>query len=449
MKCKICQEEITFRSLAMHLKWKHSTNTNEYINQYGEFHPKKLNIKSNNPLFKCLECNAEFPDQRNLMFHITKNHKIEKKKYIIKHYFNDTHPVCKCGCNQKTTFLPSGKNDNGDDMWFREYIKGHWDWVKPGYHAHSDETKNKMRLSAIERLKKEKGLYKGISQLEIQLVDFIKEIYTGPILLNDTALLSGKEIDIYLPELKIAIEFNGTYYHSDLFKTDKNYHLNKTKECNRLGIKLIHIWDSDWIYNQEIIKSMLRYQLKTTLNKVYARKCDIREVSKKDSVIFLKHNHLQGNAISKYNIGLYYNNELISLMTFSKLRKNLKQNHVEGKYELLRFCNKLNTNVIGGASKLFQYFVKKYSPTNVVSYANRDWSLGELYQKLNMNPLSSTPPGYHWYKSKIRYNRFNFRKDILVSQGEDASKTEYEIMLSRGYYKVWNTGNYKFEYVKP
>jgi hypothetical protein len=136
-------------------------------------------------------------------------------------------------------------------------------------------------------------------------------------------------------------------------------------------------------------------------------------------------------------------------MTFSKLRKNLKQNHVEGKYELLRFCNKLNTNVIGGASKLFQYFVKKYSPTNVVSYANRDWSLGELYQKLNMNPLSSTPPGYHWYKSKIRYNRFNFRKDILVSQGEDASKTEYEIMLSRGYYKVWNTGNYKFEYVKP
>jgi len=449
MKCQICQDEVTFRSLAMHLKWKHNTNTKEYVKTYGEFHPSKINTKLNIDKFTCLECGNPFPDQRNLMFHITKKHSLSKKEYILKHYYNNITPLCKCGCNQPTSFLPSGKNDNGDEIWFREYIKGHWDWVKPGYHNHSDDTKNKMRLSAIKRLENEKGLFKGISQSEKQLVEFIKQIYHKEIILNDNTLLSGKEIDIYIPELKLAIEFNGTYYHSDLFKKDKNYHLNKTKECNKLGIKLIHIWDSDWIYNQNIIKSMIKHQFNVTDNKIYARNCVVKEISKQDSVLFLKTNHLQGNAISKHNIGLFYKDELVSVMTFSKLRKNLKQNHVEGKYELLRFCNKLNTNVVGGASKLFKYFIKKYNPSNILSYANRDWSDGGLYHKLNMKPLKPTPPGYHWYKSKIKYNRFNFRKDILVKQGEDESKTEYEIMLSRGYYKVWNTGNHKFEWVSP
>ena len=449
MKCQICQDEVTFRSLAMHLKWKHSINTKKYIDLYGEFHPKKINLKPNNDKFTCLECNSKFSDQRNLMFHITKKHALSKKEYIIKHYYNNNIPLCKCGCKQPTTFLPSGKNDKGEEIWVRDYIKGHWDWVKPGYHNHSDDTKKQMRLSAIKRLENEKGLYKGISQLEKQLVEFIKQIYPHEIILNDTTILSGKEIDIYLPELKIAIEFNGTYYHSDLFKKDKNYHLNKTKECNKLGIKLIHIWDSDWVYNQDIIKSMLGYQFNIISDKIYARKCIIKEISKQDSIIFLKLNHLQGNVISKHNIGLFHNDELVSIMTFGKLRKNLKQTHIEGKYELLRFCNKLNTNVVGGASKLFKYFITKYQPTHILSYANRDWSMGELYHILNMTPLKPTPPGYHWYKSKIRYNRFNFRKDILVNQGEDKSKTEYEIMLERGYYRVWNTGNYKFEWSQP
>jgi hypothetical protein len=134
-------------------------------------------------------------------------------------------------------------------------------------------------------------------------------------------------------------------------------------------------------------------------------------------------------------------------MTFGKLRKNLKQTHIDDNYELLRFCNKLNTNVIGGASKLYNYFIQNYKPKRIISYANRDWSLGELYIHLNMKQLLHTTSGYHWYKSKIRYNRFNFRKDILVKQGEDKSKTEYEIMTKNGYYRTWNTGNLKFEWI--
>lgn len=445
MKCKICNNEISLRSMAMHLKWTHNLKTDEYINNYGEFRPKKLSnqIKQKSANIQCFECGEKVLDYRNLMFHITKKHKnITQEEYITKHLFNNTPPLCKCGCKQKTNFIRYNKK-----QWFAEYIKGHWDWVKPGYNSHSEETKKQMRISAIKRIESEKGLFKGISKVEKELVSFIQEIYKNQIILNDISLLNGKEIDIYLPELKLAVEFNGTYYHSDIHKKDKNYHLNKTKECNKLGIKLIHIWDSDWLYKKDIIKSIITNQLGLSTEKIYARKCIIKEISKKESVIFLKENHLQGNAISKYNFGLYYNNELVSLMTFCKLRKNLKQNNIEGNFELLRFCNKLNTNVVGGASKLFQYFIKNYKPLKIISYANRDWSDGLLYIKLSMTPLPPTTPGYNWYKSKIKYNRFNFRKDILVKQGEDKNLTEYDIMLNRGYYRVWNTGNLKFEYI--
>lgn len=443
MKCKICNKEVTARSIAMHLKWNHSLKTEEYILKYGEFRTKKINLikKQTKSKLKCHECGEHVIDYRNLMFHINKKHKnLTQEEYIIKYYFNNVPPLCKCGCGEKTSFTRYNKN-----KWFASYKKGHWDWVKPGYNYHSDETKIQMRLSAIKRIENEKGLFKGISKLENELVDFIKGIYKGNIILNDCKLLNGKEIDIYIPDLKLAIEFNGTYYHSDIHKKDKNYHLNKTKECNKLGIKLIHIWDSDWIFKNEIIKSIIKNQFQQSEIKIYARKCEIREISKKESVMFLKINHLQGNALSKYNFGLYYNNELVSVMTFSKLRKNLKQKDIKDNYELLRFCNKLNTNIIGGASRLFKCFINKYKPARILSYANRDWSDGNLYKHLNMTQLPSTTPGYSWYKSKIKYNRFNFRKDILVKQGEDKTLTEYDIMLNRGYYRVWNTGNLKFE----
>jgi hypothetical protein len=445
MKCKICNNKVTLRSIAMHLKWNHNLKTDDYVKSYGEFRPKKLKEieKKEKSSIKCFECNEIIPDYRNLMFHITKKHKnITQEEYIIKHHFDNIPPTCKCGCGQKTKFLR-----HSSDKWFTDYIKGHWDWVKPGYNYHSEETKKQMRISAIKRIENEKGLYKGVSKLEKELVSFIRE-YTDNISLNNNDILSGKEIDIYLPDLNLAIEFNGTYYHSDLFKKDKNYHLNKTKECNSKGINLIHIWDSDWIYKKDIIKSILKNKINNTDNRIYARNCVIKEVPRKESVLFLDKNHLQSSSISKYNIGLYYNEELVSLMTFSKLRKNLKQNNIEGHFELLRFCNKLNTNVVGGASKLFKYFINKYQPIKIISYANRDWSNGNLYEKLGMNPLSPTTPGYNWYKSKIKYNRFTFRKDILVKQGEDENLTEYEIMLSKGFYKVWNTGNLKFEYLR-
>lgn len=450
MKCRICDSDETIRSFASHLRWKHpELKTEDYVKIYGEFRPKQIKkiIEQNQSDIKCEICNKKLISHKNLIHHLNIHiNEISWEEYFIKYFFNGTYPLCKCGCKGKTQLIRHGKNDKGEISYSREYIKGHWDWIKPGYHYHSEKTKTQMRKSSIKRIENEKGLYKGVSKLEIELQDFIKTLTPNDILLNDTTLLSGHEIDIYIPLLNLAIEFNGTYYHSDLFKK-RMYHLNKTKECNKLGVRLIYIWDSDWIYRNEIIKSQLKNIFNKTSNKIFARKCIIRLVDKKNGSYFLEKNHLQGSALSKYNIGLFYQDELVSLMTFGKLRKNLKQNHIDGEYELIRFCNKLDTQVIGGASKLFSFFIKNYHPNRIISYANRDWSNGNLYSKINMVQLTPTPPGYNWYKSKIKYNRFNFRKDKLVKEGYDPNSTEYEIMTKRGFYRVWNSGNLKFEWL--
>jgi hypothetical protein len=258
--------------------------------------------------------------------------------------------------------------------------------------------------------------------------------------------IDKKEIDVYLPDYNLGIEYNGLYWHCELYK-NRNYHFDKTNICNKKNIDLLHIWEDQWLYKQPIVKSMILNKLNKTPNKIYARKTEIKEITDTKIVSeFLEKNHLQGKVGSNIKIGLYYNNELVSLMTFGKLRKNLGQKHKNNYYEMLRFCNKLYTNVIGGASKLFKYFLKNYKPTKIISYANRDYSNGNLYKKLGFKLDKITKPNYHYVKNGLRYNRYNFRKDKLIKKGYDSAKTEHEIMLERKYYRIYNSGNFKFSY---
>jgi len=285
-----------------------------------------------------------------------------------------------------------------------------------------------------------------LSGKEIEVLNFIKENYNGQIIENDRNILNGKELDIFLPELNLAFEFNGVYWHSELYK-DKDYHLNKTESCLENDISLIHIWEDDWYYKQEIVKSMILNKLKKTPNRVFARKTKIKEITDNKIIrSFLNDNHIQGFVGSSVKLGLFYENELVSLMTFGKKRKFMNSNSKEGEYELLRFCNKLNTNIIGGASKLFKYFERNYPYNEIITYADRSHSNGNLYSVLGFDFISKTPPGYVYYDSKMqKFNRFNFRKDILVKEGFDPNKTEVEIMNERGYFRVFNSGNLKYK----
>lgn len=287
-----------------------------------------------------------------------------------------------------------------------------------------------------------------ISSQETEISNFIKENYNKTILLNQRNILNNKELDIYLPDLKLAFEFNGLHWHSELYK-DKNYHLDKTNECGKKGIHLIHIYEDDWTFKQDIVKSRI-LNLFGKSERIFARKTKIQEVSYKDSKEFLDMNHLQGNCISKIRLGLYYNNELISLMTFGKLRKNLNSTDKSNKYELLRFCNKINTYVVGGANKLFKHFVKEHNPHNVISYADRSWTMNNdksLYNKLGFKFIHLTNPNYYYIVNKIRKNRFLFRKDILIKNGSPKNLTEHQIMFNQKIYRIYNSGNIKFEYI--
>jgi hypothetical protein len=218
--------------------------------------------------------------------------------------------------------------------------------------------------------------------------------------------------------------------------------------CIEKNIQLIHIWEDDWIFKNEIVKSMVLNKLGKTTNKIYARNCEIKELNNKLVKEFLDTNHIQGFSTSSIKVGLYYENELVSLMTFGKKRKFMNLKSEEGEFELLRFCNKLNTNVIGGASRLFSYFIKNYSFTEITTYADRSHSNGNLYKQLGFDFVGKTKPNYYYIINNKRKYRFGFRKDILVKEGFDPNKTECEIMLDRGIYKIFNSGNLKYIFRK-
>ena len=284
-----------------------------------------------------------------------------------------------------------------------------------------------------------------VSSYELEICDFLKSIEIKNIKTSVRNIKGIKEIDILCEDQKIAIEFNGLYWHSDLFK-EKKYHKEKTELVNSLGYRLIHIFEDDWVEKRSICESILRNAFNKNENKIYARKCKIKEVSLNESKDFLKMNHIQGHCISKYRYGLYYENKLVMLLTLGNNRKSLGNNSKSGEYELLRMCSSLNCNIIGGASKLFQNFIEKYNPQKITSYCDRKYGTGIMYEKLGFRHLYNTNPNYFYVKGNKKFSRFSFRKDVLVSKGYDKNKTESQIMKELGYNKLYDCGSMKFEW---
>jgi len=284
------------------------------------------------------------------------------------------------------------------------------------------------------------------SKEQKEIYDYLREILGNDIIIimNDRNVLYPKEIDIYIPELKLAIEYDSLYWHSEMGgKKNKVYHLNKTKHAIFNSIRLIHIFQTDWLYNKEIIKSILRNIVKKIDNRVYGRNCIIKEVDKVTADVFLFHNHLQGIDNSSIRLGLYYKDELISIMTFGKSRYDKKS-----QYEMYRYCNKINYTIIGGASKLFEYFVKLYNPTSIVSYSDRKYFDGLLYINLKFNFIHNTPPNYFYIspdytyiKSRVAFQKHKLPKLLNIF---DSTLTEWQNMKNNGFDRIWDCGNGKW-----
>lgn len=271
---------------------------------------------------------------------------------------------------------------------------------------------------------------KSIAEKEIR--DYINQYYKTEN--NTKKYLDGKEIDIYIPELKLGIEFNGNFYHNEYGK-DKFYHQNKSLLSETNGIFLYHIFEYEWLSNKDRIINQLNNLLHINKTKIYGRKCIIKEVSNNEKTKFLELNHMQGNDTSSVKLGLYYNNELVSLMTFTKPRFNKKY-----EWELSRFCSKAGTNVIGGASKLIKYFIEKYNPNNIISYSNIAHTRGNIYRMLGFNLDSIAEPNYVWINHSNVLSRYQCQKHKLLQQGY-IGNSEVDIMHQRDYYRIYDCGN--------
>lgn len=269
-----------------------------------------------------------------------------------------------------------------------------------------------------------------VSQPEKDIVGYLASKGITNIVQSDRDILDGKEIDIYLPDYKVGIEFNGDYWHSEVIRPNKRYHYYKSMLANSKGVFLYHIFSHEWADEEKRIRILnhLDNILHLNENKIYARKCMIREVDVTEKNNFLNENHIQGKDNSTIKLGLYYNDELVSLITFCYPRFSKKYN-----WELSRFCSKHNYNVIGGASKLFKYFVDNYMKDGevIVSYSDIAKTTGKIYNTLNFEFVNDAEPNYIWWKS------------------DDDYKTRYQcqmvneriIMESNGYIKIYDCGN--------
>lgn len=290
------------------------------------------------------------------------------------------------------------------------------------------------------------------SRQEKEVVEYIRSIFTGEI--QENVIIHGKELDIFLPEKNIGFEYNGLIWHSfgSSFPSNateerkKKHHLfEKTEHFKKHGIRVYHIFSNEWenTNTQEIWKSVIRNCLKHS-DKIFARKCQVREINSETRNNFMFKNHIQGIDHSRICLGLYLANELVSVMTFNKPRFTNKENI---DYELVRFCGKRDTCVVGGAGKLLKYFENKYTPKGIVSYADLRRSDGNLYHKLAFKLSHQSDPNYFYFKANRVVRRYAAQKGKLqkiLKDGFDPNLSESANMFQNGYRRVWDCGNMVF-----
>ena len=270
--------------------------------------------------------------------------------------------------------------------------------------------------------------------------------YSNNILQNKRKITNNKfELDFYLPNKRLGIEFNGNYWHSEIYGGKlKKYHNYKTQYCHDNNIKLIHIFEDEWVNKQKIVKNRLKSILGKNKYKIYARKCKVKEIDTKLKNKFLNKYHILGEDKSSIKLGCFYKNRLIAVMTFGK-RKITRSKKIN--WELIRYCTIANFNCIGTAGKLLKYFEHNYNPKEIITYADRRWSQGDMYHKLGFKLSHISKPNYWYMKNyKYRLHRSNFQKHKLKDKLEtfNPNLSEWKNMKNNGYDRIWDCGNYVF-----
>lgn len=266
---------------------------------------------------------------------------------------------------------------------------------------------------------------KSFSLEEKEILQYIKNIYNGLIMENDRTLISPYELDIVIPNKKIAIEYCGLYWHGEQKGKDKNYHLNKLNLCEDKGYKLITIFSNEWLNKRSIVEKYLSSQI---LNKpFYIEEYNVIPLDTKTTMKFMNHNHIQGYTPSTVRLGIYSEGTLVVVMTFSPGSKS-------GIWELNRFCSSIY--IMSGAKKLLEYFQKNYEWDIIYSYVDRRWNQGKFHKKLGFHKEEILNPCCFYYS----LNKCNGHIDTNFK----LDNMEYKNILSKGWDRIWDCGNYKF-----
>lgn len=260
----------------------------------------------------------------------------------------------------------------------------------------------------------------NVSSQENEISDFIENEIGLKVVKNNRKLLSDKkEIDIYIPSKNLAIEHNGLIWHSEEYCKDKYYHLKKTEGCIKQGIQLIHIFEDEWLFKKDIVKSKIREMTNSIPDVVDFNECIVKKVSTEQCKDFLNINSFYKTANISDVYGSFYKNELTSLLALNKTAN-------DDEYELVAYCNKLNTVVIEGIRGLFEVFVKEKKPFIVRAKVDRRWANGNSFEKIGFKHIKDTEPNYYYVVNRHRYLR--------------------PINLVKEAYRIFDSGNSIFEW---
>jgi very-short-patch-repair endonuclease len=413
---------------------------------------------------KCGLCDWETIDVDNksgsFENHILYKHDMTIKDYLIKFpneikfhkkikterelNIKDNHTICSI-CSRKLKTI-SSKHLKTHNITLLEYKNKY-----PNSNTISNEYKKRLQIKYEQTLRFHEPKFTSKPQEEIN--EFLKS-FNIETKLNNKKLLSGVEIDILIDDLKLGIEYNGLFYHTENMGKTSSFHLNKTKLMNNKGYKLIHIFEDEWLNNKELVKNKLTHLCGRNTNQLIgARKCKIISITQKEKNEFLDKHHIQGRDKSIISIGAFYGDELVAVMTFDNKRN--MSNKSDGKsYELTRFATNINYRIPGIGDKLLKYFVREHSPSSIISFGDVRWVLdanNNFYTKLGFKLVNILRPNYRYYNSKIhkhkRLHKFGFGKNNLKKRYPDLdfSKTEKQLMTELGYDRIWDCGLFKYE----
>ena len=399
----------------------HQKQRNTCISRYGvDYAAQSKSVRCKNVITNLNRYGVEYPYQSPMVFKKLRSSINQYKINYIKSKTGYTLTEDQLGC----VYLDHRREYSS------EFLSELVDYITTNKQPAFDIIKQEYKDTRYYTVAKKYGYdfdYRGSSSYENEIVGWLTNEFNVDVIRNTKSVITPYELDIYIPDRKLAIEFNGSYWHSEKYKS-KLYHQEKTKACNELGITLIHIHEHLYIRKKEVFKSIIKSKLGLN-DRIFARCCQLTQIGVKEEREFLNKYHLHGYTPSSICYGLYYKDILVSVCSFGKCR--FKSDYT---YELIRNCTIPNVTVVGGLSKAICEFKREFNQRDLICYSDASIS----YNKGS----TLTAPNYIWWRNNLtlsRYQTMKHKLPKLLGDGFDPNLSESNNMLSNGSYRDWET----------